>query len=86
MLLKLKEKFDFVMLDSAPLIVNDTRAILGQADVVLMVTRSGYTPNTVFRKTLEHIQEFRKGDIGVILNDVNMGLNRRYYNYRYGYK
>ncbi len=86
MLVKLKEKFDFVMLDSAPLIVNDTRAILRQADVVLMVARSGYTPNSVFRKTLEHIKEFRKGDIGVILNDVNMGLNRRYYNYRYGYK
>ncbi len=86
MLTELKEKFDFIILDSAPLIVTDTRAILPQADVVLMLARSGYTPNSVFRSTLENIKEFRTGTIGVILNDVSLGLNRRYYNYRYGYK
>ncbi len=86
MLTKLKEKFDFIILDSAPLIVTDTRAILSHADVVLMLARSGYTPNTVFRSTLESIKEFRSGKIGIILNDVSLGLNRRYYNYRYGYK
>jgi capsular exopolysaccharide synthesis family protein len=86
MLDEVKKHFDFVVLDSAPLIVADTRATIALADAVLMVSRAGYTPLNVLKKTLSNMSEFKAGKVGIILNDVRMGLNRRYYNYKYGYR
>jgi capsular exopolysaccharide synthesis family protein len=86
MLGEIKKHFEFVVLDSAPLIVADTRATLALADAVVMVTRAGYTPLHVLKKTFANMREFDTRKIGVILNDVTMGLNRRYYNYKYGYR
>lgn len=86
MLEEVKKHFEFVVLDSAPLIVADTRATLALADAVVMVSRAGYTPVNVLKKTFENIKEFNVGKVGVVLNDVTMGLNRRYYNYKYGYR
>ena len=83
---EVKKHFDFVILDSAPLIVADTRSTLPLGDAVLMVTRAGYTPIHVMKKTLANMQEFKPGKIGVVLNDVKVGLNRKYYNYKYGYR
>ncbi|MFO8002003.1 MAG: polysaccharide biosynthesis tyrosine autokinase [Marinilabilia sp.] len=83
---EVKKHFDYVILDSAPLIVADTRATLPLADAVLMVSRVGYTPIRVMKKTMASMQEFRPGKVGAVLNDVTMGLNRRYYNYKYGYR
>ncbi|MFW5889890.1 MAG: polysaccharide biosynthesis tyrosine autokinase [Marinilabiliaceae bacterium] len=83
---EVKKHFDYVILDSAPLIVADTRATLSRADAVLMVSRAGYTPIHVMRKTMASMQEFKSGEVGVVLNDVTLGLNRRYYNYKYGYR
>ncbi|PWD99002.1 exopolysaccharide transport family protein [Marinilabilia rubra] len=86
MLEEVKKHFEFVVLDSAPLIVADTRATLALADAVVMVARAGYTPLNVLKKTFDNMKEFKAGKVGVILNDVTMGLNRRYYNYKYGYR
>ncbi len=86
MLEEVRKHFEFVVLDSAPLIVADTSATLALADVVLMVARAGYTPLHVLKKTLSGMKEFKADKVGVILNDVTMGLNRKYYNYKYGYR
>jgi capsular exopolysaccharide synthesis family protein len=86
MLEEVKKHFEFVVLDSAPLIVADTRATLGLADAVIMVTRAGYTPLSVLKRTFANMKEFNAGKIGLVLNDVTFGLNRRYYNYKYGYR
>jgi Mrp family chromosome partitioning ATPase len=86
MLEEVKKHFDFVVLDSAPLIVADTRATIPLADAVLMVTRAGYTPLHVLKKTISNMKEFKAERVGLVLNDVSMGLNRRYYNYKYGYR
>jgi len=83
---EVKKHFEFVVLDSAPLIVADTRATLALADVVIMVTRAGYTPLNILKKTFANMKEFNAGKVGLVLNDVTMGLNRRYYNYKYGYR
>ncbi len=86
MLEEVKKHFEFVVLDSAPLIVADTRATLAMADAVIMVTRAGYTPLNVLKRTFANMKEFNAGKVGLILNDVTLGLNRRYYNYKYGYR
>ena len=86
MLSEVKKHFNYVVLDSAPLIVADTRATIPLADVVLMVTRAGYTPLTVLKKTIHNMKEFKARKVGLVLNDVSLGLNRRYYNYKYGYR
>ena len=83
---EVRKHFDFVILDSAPLIVADTRATLPLADAVLMVSRVGYTPIHVMKRTMTTMQEFKPGKVGAVLNDVSIGLNRRYYNYKYGYR
>ncbi|MGM0377109.1 MAG: polysaccharide biosynthesis tyrosine autokinase [Bacteroidota bacterium] len=83
---EVRKHFDYVILDSAPLIVADTRSTLSLADAVLMVSRAGYTPIHVMKKTMAGMQEFKPGKVGAVLNDVTMGLNRRYYNYKYGYR
>ena len=86
MLEEVKKHFDYVVLDSAPLIVADTRATLDLADAVLIISRAGYTPLNVLKGTMSNLQSLKAGKVGLVLNDVMIGLNRRYYNYKYGYR
>lgn len=68
---QLKEKYDYVILDTAPLpLVTDTVLIGRTADICVFVCRAGVTPKSAFDylNTLSREQKFPK--LAVLLNDV----------------
>lgn len=83
----LKEHFDMVVIDTAPIgMVSDAMTLGKYADATLYVVRQGYT----FKKQVALIDEFYKEQklpkISVIINDVKVKPGYGYYGYgRYGY-
>lgn len=68
---QLKEKYDYVLLDTAPLpLVTDTVLIGRTADICVFVCRAGVTPKSAcdYLNTLSREQKFPK--LAVLLNDV----------------
>lgn len=68
---QLKEKYDYVILDTAPLpLVTDTVLIGRTADICVFVCRAGFTPKSAcdYLNTLSREQKFPK--LAVLLNDV----------------
>lgn len=68
---QLKEKYDYVILDTAPLpLVTDTVLIGRTADICVFVCRAGVTPKSScdYLNTLSREQKFPK--LAVLLNDV----------------
>lgn len=68
---QLKEKYDYIILDTAPLpLVTDTVLIGRTADICVFVCRAGVTPKSVcdYLNTLSCEQKFPK--LAVLLNDV----------------
>lgn len=70
---QLKEKYDYVILDTAPLpLVTDTVLIGRTADICVFVCRAGVTPKSAcdYLNTLSREQKFPK--LAVLLNDVEI--------------
>lgn len=68
---QLKEKYDYVILDTAPLpLVTDTVLIGRTADICVFICRAGVTPKSAcdYLNTLSREQKFPK--LAVLLNDV----------------
>ncbi|GAB3005842.1 polysaccharide biosynthesis tyrosine autokinase [Niabella terrae] len=84
---KLKENFDYVVVDTAPVgMVSDALTLGKYADCTLYVTRQGRT----FKKQIGLIDEMYRlkklPHLSIILNDVKMPTGGGYYgNYGYGY-
>ena len=86
----LKERYDFVILDSAPLLlVSDTTALLSISDLVIYVVRAQYTDKNVF-SFIEKLQNQPNIlPFGMVLNALIAGPQSGYkyqYAYRYAYR
>jgi len=82
----LKRTYDYIIIDSAPLVlVSDTIPLLQISDLVLYSTRAHYTDTKLipFIKTL--IDDKKTNNIGIILNGIKAGATS-YYKYGYGYR
>jgi len=83
----LKENFDIVILDTAPVgMVSDAMTLGKFADTTLYIVRQGYT----YKKQISLIDEFyhenRLPKISIVINDVKLKPGYGYYGYgRYGY-
>jgi len=83
----LKENFDVIILDTAPVgMVSDAMTLGKFADTTLYIVRQGYT----YKKQISLIDEFyhenRLPKISIIINDVKLKPGYGYYGYgRYGY-
>ena len=83
----LKEHYDYIILDTAPIgMVTDTSIIAHVADVGIVVCRADYTPKAAYKNIndLQHEQIFLK--MSTIVNDINMSLRKNKYGYNYGRK
>jgi capsular exopolysaccharide synthesis family protein len=83
----LKEHYDYIILDTAPIgLVTDTSIIAHVADVGIVVCRADYTPKAAYQNinNLQRDQIFSK--LGTIVNDINMDLRKNSYGYNYGRK
>lgn len=83
----LKENFDIVLVDTAPVgMVSDAMTLSKFADCTLYLVRQGHT----FKKQVALIDEFYKESklpkVSIIINDVKLKPGYGYYGYgRYGY-
>ena len=81
------EHFDFIVLDSAPLLpVFDSHLLSAQCDAVLLVARCGLTSRNSIRTSIEQTERVNGKITGVVLNDVDINdMAQRYYHGHYGY-
>jgi len=81
-LAKAREQYDTVLLDTPPLLpVADTLSLKGLVDGFVLVYRTGFTPNGLFRQALDEAGE--QNVLGVVLNAVEP-RTQRYYQRYYG--
>jgi len=78
---KLKQEYDFIVVDSPPYLpVADTAALVRMADGVVLVVRAGQTPRAAVQRVLDLID--RQKLIGFVLNAVvGRAVDPYYYPY-----
>ena len=81
----LLEKYDYVFIDSPPMIaVTDAAILSSQVDGAILVVRSGVTRIDLAQQAQEQFDKANARFIGVVLNQVKMSGND-YYQYYYYY-
>jgi len=84
------QHFDFVILDSAPLLpVFDSHALSACADAVILVARAGMTTRHSVKASVELVERVNGKITGLVLNDVDLSDYAQYYyhsaySYEYG--
>ena len=82
----LVERFDRVLIDSAPVnAVSDTLRITPLTDYVCLVVRAAKTPKKALARARKLIEGARGKLAGFILNRVHLGRDSAYYFYHYTY-
>ncbi len=83
----LKENFDVILIDTAPVgMVSDAMTLGKFADTTLYIVRQGYTYKKQISLIDELYHESRLPKISIIINDVKLKPGYGYYGYgRYGY-
>ena len=89
LLQQLKKKYDYILIDSAPLLlVSDTIPLIRYADLIIYTTRADYTNKKVGTFVEKLIQDKKIKNIGLVLNGIKSGAKSYYghgYSYRYSY-
>lgn len=84
---RLGEEFDYVIVDSAPLVaVSDGIRIASLCDGALLVIRSGMVPKALIRQSLNDLKRSGCNLLGTVLNGIHTDGVGKYGKYgRYGY-
>ncbi|TAJ12489.1 polysaccharide biosynthesis tyrosine autokinase [Marinilabiliaceae bacterium JC017] len=78
---RLKEEYDYIIVDTAPVTVTSESIFLaGLADLVMIVLRVNYTLKKDFRRTLDEMEGKFGQKVSVILNGMKMSRSS-YYQY-----
>jgi capsular exopolysaccharide synthesis family protein len=84
MLRELREQFDYVILDSAPVLATaDTCSLAPKVDGVLVIMRGAFTSARLTRQALDFLVQRQIKVLGLILNRVDTSFPE-YYQYKYG--
>jgi len=87
MIQELRERYDYVIVDTAPaMLVADTFLISKYADLILYVTRAGYTEKKLLNFAVNAQNDGKLHDVSFVINDVktaNFGYGNKY-GYAYG--
>ena len=82
----LKENYDYIILDSAPLgLVTDTMHLTQYSDINLVVVRESYSKKSFISDIDKLVKEHELKHIGIILNSVDIASGLYGYGYGYGY-
>jgi succinoglycan biosynthesis transport protein ExoP len=77
-----REKFDYLVLDSPPVLrVADARILATQADAVMLVVHGGETSRKSVSQAKMELQRVNANVIGVVLNNVDLSKPGYYYEY-----
>jgi succinoglycan biosynthesis transport protein ExoP len=84
---KLKEAFDIVLIDSAPLqLVSDAQVLSQFASSVIYVVKADSTPYQVAQNGLKKLRRVSASVLGVVLNQLDIEKAEKYYGEYSGYK
>ena len=88
---ELKFYFDFIIVDSPPIIpVSDPLLIASHVDGVLVIVRAGATPREVAKRAINLLQNSKIKILGTVLNNIDEVLpyyySSKYYAYKYYHK
>lgn len=83
LLITLRDKFDYVVIDSPPVIpYADARVLSTFADAVVLVGRYGFTTRRAISRCVQILEEVGAPVMGVVVNDINLeSPDYHYYNY-----
>jgi len=80
----LKERFDFVLIDSPPVMpVSDAVILASIADGIVFVVEGEKTPKHLVRAAIDQLRHFQARILGIVLNriDIRGADYREYYQY-----
>jgi len=84
---KLREAFDIVVIDSAPLqLVSDAQVLSQFASSVIYVVKADATPYQVAQNGLKKLRRVNAPLLGVVLNQLDLEKAEKYYGEYSGYK
>ena len=84
---QLKERYDYIIIDTPPInVVSDTLALAPKTDGLLLVFRDMFTPGDSVRRALAAAEFANISILGAIMNGANPKSKRGYRKYSYGYK
>ncbi len=80
----LKQQFDFVLLDSPPILAVSDALVLGKmVDGLILVVRAGQTPVSALKQTRGKIESHRINCLGVVINGISLIEQDGYYARQY---
>ncbi|HMF92360.1 MAG TPA: CpsD/CapB family tyrosine-protein kinase [Candidatus Angelobacter sp.] len=82
MLNQVGEMFEWVIIDSPPLLLADPNLLAGLADGTLLVVKEGKTPQRELRRSLESIENLKL--VGIVMNGSSDAAHRYYGQYYKG--
>ena len=84
---QLKERYDYIILDTAPIgIVTDSAIVSRVADLCLYVCRAEVTPKVAFQYINELKNDRKFAKLATVINDIDMTKRKNSYGYGYGKK
>jgi capsular exopolysaccharide synthesis family protein len=82
-----RRRFDYVVIDTPPLLVVSDAVILSRfADGIVMVVRSGVTTVQALRRSVDRLSPVKDKVIGTVFNDAQRGGSYYYYSHYYDSK
>jgi len=82
----LKEEYDYIFIDSAPMgLVSDTMHLMQYADVSLIVFRENYAKKSFVTDLNNLVEKHDLKHIGLVINSVDASSSSYGYGYGYGY-
>ncbi len=82
----LKEKYDYIILDTPPLNpFADVYHLLKLSDINMYIARQNFTPQKIFKMTVRELENNNGKNNCIILNDVRIGKKQDIYKYGYNY-
>ena len=85
-LMEMRQRFDRIIVDSAPVgAVGDSIALASQVDGTIWTTRFNKAPRRVVMEAFSRLVQTRAKVFGVILNDLDLSKKSNYYYYSYKY-
>jgi len=86
MMLMLRDKFDHIIIDSAPLLpVSDSLILATLCDEVILVVKADSTTHKMAQDSVKRLATAHVKPLGVVLQQVNLEKMENYGGYSYGY-
>jgi capsular exopolysaccharide synthesis family protein len=80
----LRERFDYIMIDTAPFgLVSDAKSLAQYIDCALFVVRFNYTPKAKLLEVSNQLDTTSFKKMGLIFNGIDQGSSYGYYSYGY---